>query len=101
MGDMLMNSRTSFFWAFSPQLDRLHPSHRTDPSQYAEGMRSGSRMVLRRNLSHKRRAEPLQGLATFMTFTTMNDVVLPGMKRYRPKEMAYNLMVIISLFPSS
>lgn len=88
---MLTDSRTSFLWAFSPQLDRLHPTERADINMYSQTMRQSSTYVARRNLSHKRRAEPLQGLATFMSFTKIEDVLRPAMSRHNPREMAYNV----------
>lgn len=86
-----MYPRTSFLWAFSPQIDRLHPTERADINLYAATMRQSSRYVNRRVLSHKRRVDPLQGLATFMSFTNIEDVLVPAMRRSMPREMAYNL----------
>jgi hypothetical protein len=90
-GLVLMYPRTSFLWAFSPQIDRLHPTERADINIYSATMRQSSRWVARRDLSHKRRAEPLQGLATFMKFETIEDVLEPAMSRWQPREMSYNL----------
>ncbi|TVY35890.1 hypothetical protein LSUB1_G005009, partial [Lachnellula subtilissima] len=87
---------TSFLFAFTPQLNTIHPFSRQDVTKasYANSLRENSRFEIKRRLTHKTRPTPIQTISRFMNSRTSMELLRHAGNPDAPKEMAYNLASI-------
>ncbi|TVY67458.1 hypothetical protein LSUE1_G009777 [Lachnellula suecica] len=94
---------TSFLFAFTPQLNTLHPTARQDisgdtPGQrgysYAGSFRENSRMETRRRPTHKSRPTPLQVIARLLSAENTVDLLHLIQRDTGERYMSYNFSML-------
>jgi hypothetical protein len=82
----------SFLFAFTPQLNTLHPPDRQAANEYIGSMRENSRFEAKRRPTHKSRPTALHGIVKCLNSKNKTEL-FRHMENYRStsKWMAYNL----------
>ncbi|TVY92623.1 hypothetical protein LAWI1_G001462 [Lachnellula willkommii] len=87
----------SFLFAFTPQLNTIHPPHRQDvtKSTYAGSLRENSRFETKRAPTHKARPTPIQAVSRFINSKTKTELLRhAGSPRSPLVDMAYDFVSI-------
>lgn len=83
----------SLLFAFTPQLNTLHPADRQDVTtqSYAGSLRENSRFEIWRRLTDKARPTPVQAVSKLLNSKNEYELMQHAVNPTDPKLMAYNL----------